>query len=89
MRDELHGRQIDLCRWRAYRYYIFDEAGQLRYANDRTGILLLSPTYLTEFFESECNLSPRRGDALYIMTAWWEKSQNRTFRFSILFRGWL
>ena len=37
----------------AYRYYISDDAGNLRYLAERTGMLLPSPTRLVEFFDPD------------------------------------
>ncbi|MFQ6100042.1 MAG: hypothetical protein ACE5OS_02250 [Anaerolineae bacterium] len=44
---------------RAYRYHISDEAGNLRYVAERTGMLLPSPTRLVEFFDPDHNPSGR------------------------------
>jgi hypothetical protein len=38
---------------RAYQYHIVDEDGQLRYVAERTGMLLPTPTALTEFFDPD------------------------------------
>nr|HID13720.1 hypothetical protein [Anaerolineae bacterium] len=40
---------------RAYRYHILNEAGNLRYVAERTGLLLPSPTRLVEFFDPDHN----------------------------------
>jgi len=44
---------------RAYRYQISDDAGNLRYVAEPTGLLLPSPTRLVEFFDLDHNLSGR------------------------------
>ncbi|HEY72886.1 MAG: hypothetical protein DRJ03_29940 [Chloroflexi bacterium] len=44
---------------RAFRYHISDEAGNLGYVAERTGMLLPSPTYLVEFFDPDHNPSGR------------------------------
>jgi hypothetical protein len=44
---------------RAYRYLISDEARQIRYVAERTGMLLPSPTRLVEFFDPDHNLTGR------------------------------
>lgn len=44
---------------RAYRYHISDDAGNLRYVAERTGMLLPSPTRLVEFFDPDHNPSGR------------------------------
>ncbi len=44
---------------RAYRYHISDDAGNVRYVAERTGMLFPSPTRLVEFFDSDHNLSGR------------------------------
>jgi hypothetical protein len=44
---------------RAYRYHIYDEAENLRYVAERTGMQLPSPTRLVEFFDPEENPSGR------------------------------
>ncbi len=44
---------------RAFRYHISDDAGNLRYLAERTGLLLPSPTNLVEFFDPDHNLSGR------------------------------
>lgn len=43
----------------AYRYHILDEARQLCYVAERTGLLLPSPTRLVEFFDADHNLAGR------------------------------
>ena len=44
---------------RAFRYHISDDAGNLRYVAERTGLLLPSPTNLVEFFGPDHNPSGR------------------------------
>ena len=44
---------------RAYRYHVSDDAGNVRYVAERTGMQLPSPTRLVEFFDPDHNPSGR------------------------------
>jgi len=52
-------RKLTYSDGRAFCYHISDDAGNLRYVAERTGMLLPSPTYLVEFFDPDHNLSGR------------------------------
>jgi hypothetical protein len=44
---------------RAYRYHVLDEAGDLRYVAEPTGLLLPSPKHLVDFFDPDRKLVGR------------------------------
>ncbi len=52
-------RKLTYSDGRAYRYHIYDDAENLRYVAEPTGLLLPSPTRLVEFFDLDHNLSGR------------------------------
>lgn len=55
----VHVHKLTYADGRAYQYRILDEDGQLRYVAERTGMLLPTPSALTEFFDAGHNLSAR------------------------------
>ena len=52
-------RKLTYADGRAYRYQVSDEAGELRYTAEPTGLLLPIPTRLVEFFDPDHNPSGR------------------------------
>lgn len=52
-------RKLTYSDGRAFRYHVLDDADNLRYVAERSGMFLPSPTYLVDFFDPDHNPSGR------------------------------